>query len=403
MTPAWGERLRAEAETRAQKSLARRLRPVEPAQGGRLSLGAGGPPLLDLCSNDYLGLAHHPAVTEGAREALGRYGSGARASRLVTGDYALLGELEAELAAFKGTETALVFPSGYQANLGLLSLLLQPDDAVFADRLAHACLVDGVRLSPARLRVFPHNDTARLAELLASAAEAPARWILADGIYSMDGDFAPLPELLRLAEEYDATLVLDDAHGTGVAGPNGRGTAEHFGIDPRAHADRLIVVATLSKALGSQGGAVCGSALLREAIINASRPFVYSTGLAPAAAGAALAAIRLIRSEPHRPRNLSALAAEIRAEMRARGLDLLGSQSPVIPIVVGEADRALALSAALQAEGLLVLPIRPPTVPRGTSRLRLTVNSAIDEALLRSACRLAADRCTGQHPTESPR
>lgn len=395
MTPTWRARLKVEADGRAARSLARRMRPVRPAERGHLAL-ADGRPLVDLCSNDYLGLSRHPEVIAGAHEAVDRFGAGARASRLVTGNYTLLDELEAELAAFKGTETALVFPSGYQANLGLLSLLLEADDAVFVDRLAHACLVDGVRLSPARLRVFPHNDLARLDELLAAAADAPARWILVDGIYSMDGDFAPLPELLALAERHDATLVMDDAHGTGVAGANGRGTAEHFGVDPRAHADRLIVVATLSKALGSQGGAVCGSADLREGILNAGRPFVYSTGLAPAAAGAALAAIRLLRREPERPRALDAIASEIRGEFRAAGLDLLGSKSPIVPIVVGEPERAVALSAALLEQGLLVLPIRPPTVPRGTSRLRLTVNTAIDDNLLRLACRAVAQLCGAQ-------
>lgn len=193
----WRERLAEDEASRQRRGLMRALHPAAPQPGGRLR--RGGVTGLDFSSNDYLGLSMHPELHEGARAAIARYGTGARASRLVTGNYELLEELEAELASFKGAETALVFPSGYQANLGLLSTILGPEDAVFVDRLAHACLVDGVRLSPARLRVFPHNDLEKLEELLAEAVHAPARWILVDGVYSMDGDFAPLPELLALA------------------------------------------------------------------------------------------------------------------------------------------------------------------------------------------------------------
>ena len=392
--PAWHKRLLEQEEARSARNLSRFVTSVEPKPNGRLEL-SGSQTVIDLSSNDYLGLSRHPEVIAGAQEAVERYGTGARASPLVTGYHALMGELGVEVAKFKGGICGTIFPSGYQANLALLSTVLEADDAVFLDRLAHASLVDGVRLSPARLRVFPHNDLNRLEELLKGASKAPARWILVDGIYSMDGDFAPLPELLALAYRYDATVVMDDAHGTGVVGPNGRGTAEHFGVNPDDHYDRLIVVATLSKALGSQGGVICSEPYgtgLTDALMNA-RPYAYSTGLSPAAAGAALAALRLIQREPELPRRLCAVASEIRAEMRAAGLNVLGNDTPIIPIVVGEPAKALALSGRLRTKGVLVMPIRPPTVPRGTSRLRLTVNSAIDNDSLRSACRLVIELC----------
>ncbi len=369
----WRKRLEQQAEGRAKKSLRRVLVPVSPADGGRIHRPDGTS--IDLCSNDYLGLSRHLEVLEGAREAITRFGAGARASRLITGNYELLEELEAELARLKGTETATVFPSGYQANLGLCSTVIEPGDAVFVDRLAHACLVDGVRLSGARLRVFPHNDVERLEELLVAASEAPARWILVDAVYSMDGDLAPLPQLLELAKRHDATIIMDDAHGTGVTGATGRGTAEHFGVDPAVYTDRLIIVATLSKAIGSQGGVVAGPADLREALVNSCRPFVYSTGIAPGAAGAALAALRVIRREPERVRGLRESSAAVLQILRAAGLETLWSETPIIPVVVGDPGLAVEASAELRRRGVLVLPIRPPTVPRGTSRLRLTVTA----------------------------
>jgi len=394
---AWRDRLARAADHRRRNALERALRPVAPAGDGRLTMG--GKPLIDLCSNDYLGLARHPAVVEGARLALERYGAGARASRLITGNYELLEELEAELAAFKGTGSALVFPSGYQANLGLLSLLIEPGDAAFVDRLAHACLVDGVRLSGARLRVFPHNDVARLGELLAAARDAPARWIMADAVYSMDGDVAPLGELLALAREHDATVILDDAHGTGVMGATGRGTAEALGIDPRAESDRLIIVATLSKALGSQGGVVLGPRELREGLLNASRPFVYSTGLAPAAAGAALAALRMIQGDPARVARLAEFSASARDVLGRAGLDLMGSQTPILPILMRDPSLAVEASRALREDhGILVLPIRPPTVPRGTSRLRATISLNQDGTTLMDCCEQIVRVCQSLLP-----
>lgn len=346
-----------------------------------------GRALLDFCSNDYLALSDDPEVVEAAREAAARHGAGARASRLVTGNHALLEELEAELADFKGTQAALVFPTGYQANLGLISALVEPGDAVFADRLAHSCLVDGVRLSGARLRVWPHNNIDKLRSLLAHATEAPARWILADAVYSMDGDLAPLPELLALTEEFDATLILDDAHGTGVLGERGRGTAEHFSIQPSDWPERLLLVATLSKALGAQGGAVLGPALLREELVNRARTFIYTTGLAPPAAGAALAGLRIVRREPQRVRELSRRTELVRARLRELAIPAgAPSAAPIVPVLLGEASAAVAASRKLEERGIAVLPIRPPTVPKGSSRLRMTVTLHHDEEQCLRAC-----------------
>lgn len=374
----WRARFADAAARREAKGLTRALR-LHP------------PGMVDFSSNDYLGLSAHPAVREAAAEAAINFGVGARASRLVNGNLAIHEELEAALADFKNCESALLFPSGYQANLGLLSTLLATDDAVFVDRLAHACLVDGVRLSGARLRVFPHNDLARLEVLLRAAATAPARWILVDGLYSMDGDIASLPGLLDLADRYDATVVLDDAHGTGVLGASGRGTAEHFGLRPRDCGDRLIVVATLSKALGSQGAVVLGPVALREELVNASRPFVYSTGLSPVCAAAALAALRALESTPQLVASLAQKSSRAVALLTAAGCDVMATQSAIVPVRFGPPEPTLAAASALRAEGILAVAIRPPTVPRGTSRLRLTVNLGIPDELFEGSLQRVAE------------
>ncbi|MCC6547894.1 8-amino-7-oxononanoate synthase [Candidatus Sumerlaeota bacterium] len=392
----WRQRLRRRREALESKNLLRRMVGVRPGSDGCIARADGT--FIDFCSNDYLGLSRDQEVIRAAGDAVARYGAGARASRLITGNYELLEELEAELAAFKGMEAATVFPSGYAANLGACSVLMEPGDVVFVDRLSHACLVDGVRLSGAKLRVFPHNDLKKLEELLKKescrkADADAARWILCDGVYSMDGDFAPLPGLLKLAEDFSAVVVMDDAHATGVAGARGRGTAEHFGIDPGAHMDRLIVTATLSKAIGAQGGVVLGSHDVREAIVNSARPFVYTTGLAPAAAGAAIAALQIIRREPERVTVLQHNAARAREALLAGGMNILQSETCVIPVVLGDAQRALDASARLRDEGILVLPVRPPTVPRGTSRLRLTVTARIAEDALRECCGKVVATC----------
>ncbi len=387
----WLDRIDRELEALESSSMRRRLRVVESARAG--SVSSGGETLVNLSHNDYLGLSREPEVAEAAARAAREWGAGAGASRSITGNTRLHEELEAALARFKGASSALVFPTGYQASLGAVAALASPDDVVFADRLAHSCLVDGARLSGAKLRVFPHNDAARLGELLDGAAAFRHRWILANGVYSMDGDIAPLPELLALAEKHDATVILDDAHATGVVGDTGRGTAEHFGLDAREYEDRLVIVATLSKALGSQGGAVLCKPVVREWLVNRARTFVYTTGLAPACAAAALAAIGVLEREPQRVLVLRERAAAARARLNGAGLDTMRSETAIVPVRMDTPEKAVGASDALKARGFLALPIRPPTVPRGTSRLRLAVNTTIGDDVFECALDAAISAC----------
>ncbi len=397
----WRERIRRRTADRKAKELQRTLRAQSREDGSAILLATGK--VLDFCSNDYLAMAGNREVLRAARTATLRIGAGARASRLVTGNYDLIEELEAELADFKGTESALVFPTGYQANLGLLGSLLESRDAVFVDRLAHSCLVDGIRLSGARLRVFPHNDLTRLRALLERSADAPARWIVTEGVFSMDGDLAPLPGLLELAEEHDATVILDDAHGTGVLGAKGRGVTEHYGIEPGEWPRHLILTATLGKALGSQGGVVLGPKELRCELVNVARTFIYTTGLAPACAAAALAALRVLKREPRLVRALEERTSLVRLCLEENGIALsTASQSPILPILLGEPERAVACSRQLERQGVLALPIRPPTVPRGTSRIRLTVTLNHDEAECHQACHRVARAVAAAAKMKSP-
>lgn len=387
----WRARIEEQLAKAEAASMRRELRTVESVRGPYATIR--GLEAINLCHNDYLGLSREPEVIDAACAAAREWGTGSGASRLITGSSRLVAQLEEELAAFKGMSTALVFPTGYQASVGVVSSLAVPDDVVFVDRLAHSCLVDGARLSGAKLRVFPHNDMEKLAALLAAARGAAARWILVDGVYSMDGDFAPLPKLLELAHEHDATVVLDDAHGTGVAGATGRGTAEHFGIVPREHEERLVVIATLSKALGSQGGAALCAPTVRDWMVNRARTFVYTTGLAPAAAGGALAALRLVAREPQRVARLQQRARAALDAFRAAGLDTMASETPIVPLRRPSASSAVETSDRLRARGILALAIRPPTVPPGSCRLRVTINSLPSDAEMERALLIVVDEC----------
>jgi len=323
--------------------------------------------LVNFCSNDYLGLARDPAVIEAALEATRRYGTGAGASRLVTGDHPLLRPLERRLAALKGSEDALVFGSGYLANLAITPALAGPGDLVVIDALAHACLFAGARLSGARVEVFAHNDVAGARALLRSyRARARHALILTDGVFSMDGDLAPLDNLAALAGEFDAWLLSDDAHGIGILG-QGRGSAHAF--DP--HPDIPLQMGTLSKAVGSYGGYLCASAPVCELLRSRARPLVYSTGLPPAAAGAALKALEIIEHDAERRARPMAYARRF-----CEALGLPRPDSPIVPVVIGAEDAALAASHALAEAGMLVTAIRPPTVPDGTARLRVTFSAA---------------------------
>jgi 8-amino-7-oxononanoate synthase len=324
-------------------------------------------------SNDYLGLAADPRVVDAARRASEAFGWGAGASPLVTGWGEAHQELADELARFEETEAAVLFPSGFAANLGTIAALVDKGDAVYADRLDHACLIDGVRLSGARLRVYPHNDAGRLGAILARDRGRFRRALIAtDGVFSMDGDLAPLADLADLAERFGAMLLVDEAHGTGVFGPDGRGAASEEGV-----ADRVpIKVGTLSKALGSVGGFVAGSRRLIDWLVNHARTLIYSTALPPAAVAAAREALRIVRAEPWRRERVRALGARLRADLSAGGHDVGPSAGPIVPVLLGEAGRAMSAAERLRDRGFLVPAIRPPTVPEGTARLRISLSAA---------------------------
>lgn len=327
--------------------------------------------LLSFCCNDYLALTHHPSLKAAAAKAIERYGVGSGASRLVTGNHPLFVELEQRLARLKGTEAACVFGSGYLANSGIIPALIGQDDLVLIDDLAHACLWAGARLARATVVPFRHSDVAHLEELLIEHRHRHPRALIAtDGVFSMDGDLAPLPALATLAERHDAWLMTDDAHGIGVVG-GGRGSTF-------AHGEPINVplqMGTLSKAIGGYGGYLCASAAVINLMHNRARTFVYSTGLPPATVAAAIAALDLIEQDP----DYAALPLA-KARFFTRLLNLPAATSPIVPLVIGEADTALKASQRLEAEGFLVIAIRPPTVPAGTARLRFTFSAAHPDA-----------------------
>jgi 8-amino-7-oxononanoate synthase len=350
------------------QGLRRRLATVEGIDGPCVRVG--GRLLVNWCSNDYLGLAGHPDLAEAAAAAAAEWGVGARASRLLAGTSVWHARLEAALAAWFGAEAALVFPSGYQANLGVLAALLSSGDAVFVDRLAHASLVDAARATGAALRAFRHNDVEQLRAALARAPRARRRLIVSEGIFSMDGDAAPLPALLEAAEAHDAVVYLDDAHGAFVAGATGRGSPEAAGVPH----ERLVYVGTLGKALGCQGGFVAGPRALIERLLNRARTFLYTTALAIPVAAAALAALRLVEQEPERRTALQASAQRLHRHLVSFGASS-SACSHIQPVIFGSARAALAAADRLLARGCWAPAIRPPTVPARTARLRLSLTA----------------------------
>ncbi len=329
-----------------------------------------------------------PPDPEAVAEAADCDGWGSGASPLISGYGEGHRRLEEELAQFEGTEAALLFSSGFAANAGTIAALVGPGDVVFTDRKNHASLLDGCRLSRADVRVYPHCDCRRLEELLARCGHYRRRLIATDGLFSMDGDLAPLEELAELAERRDAMLLVDEAHATGVFGAQGRGVAEHLGVEDRVD----VRVGTLSKALGSVGGFVAGSRSLVEWLVNRARPYVFSTAPPPAVAAAALAALRIVRDEPERRRRLLAQAESARSELVAQGWDTGGSASQIIPVVVGDAARAVELAAALRDRGLFVPAIRPPTVPQGEACLRISLTSGHTDAMIAALLEALSDR-----------
>jgi 8-amino-7-oxononanoate synthase len=329
----------------------------------------GGRELANFASNDYLGLASHPRIVAAAREAIDRYGFGAGASPIVVGHSRAHEQAEAAFARFTGLPRALLFPSGYAANLGILAALADRSAAIFGDRLNHACLVDGALLSRAQFHRYPHGDLDALDALL-SRSKAGVRVIATDTVFSMDGDVAPLAGLLALAERHDAWLVLDDAHGIGVLG-EGRGCLAQFALA----SPRIVYMATLGKALGGYGAFVAGDADAIEWLMQRARTYVFSTALPPAAAAVAGAAMELVGSDPSIVRALHARIGEFRRACEAQGV-AAPSATAIQPVIVGDSARAVALSARLREAGLLVPAIRPPTVPQGTARLRISLSAA---------------------------
>jgi 8-amino-7-oxononanoate synthase len=346
------------------QALRRSLVPTHRLDGAHVE--RAGRRLVSFSCNDYLGLSHHPKVKAAAKAAVGAYGAGAGASRLVTGDHPPLSRLEARLAELKGAEAACVFGSGYLANIGIIPTFVGPDDLVVVDELAHACIRAGAQLSGAETLTFRHNDVSDLAAKLHARRNPRARALVAtDGVFSMDGDLAPLDAISATCRAHDAWLLVDDAHGLGVVG-EGRGTAALF---PDARVD--LAMGTLSKALGGYGAYVCASRPAIDLLRTRARSFVYTTGLPPASAAAALAALEVVADEPGRVRRPVALARRV-----TDALGLGPARSAIVPIVLGDADAALAAAARLESEGLLAVAIRPPTVPAGTARLRLAFSAA---------------------------
>lgn len=359
--------IQEELETLDAQGLRRSLRTIDGAPQAHFV--REGKSYVNFSSNNYLGLATHPRVLQAAKKALDRYGAGASASRLLCGTLEVHTALEKALADFKGTEAALVFPSGYMANLGLVTALVGPGDAVVLDRLCHASLVDAVRLSRAKLLVYAHADAHHAEHVLKRLRGFRRRLIVTDSLFSMDGDFAPLTDLVALAQRYEAMLLIDEAHAIGVWGEKGRGATELFGVENRVP----FVMGTLSKALGSQGGFVCGSRSMIDFLVNRARSFIYTTGLSPAAAAASREALRLIQEEPERRAHAQALAKRLREKLKASGWNILKSESQIVPILLGSVEQAAAFSNQLLEAGIYAPAIRPPTVPQDQCRIRFSV------------------------------
>ncbi len=350
-----------------EQGLRRRLLAREGPQAARLVID--GRELVHFGSNDYLGLAADRRLADAVIEVTRREGWGSGASPLLSGFARDHQRLQQRLAEFEGTEAALLFSSGFAANAGTIAALVGPGDVVFTDRTNHASLLDGCRLSRADVRVYPHCDSQRLDRLLAKSGKYRRRLITTDGVFSMDGDLAPLPELVELAERHDAMLMVDEAHATGVFGRRGRGVAEHLGVEDRVD----IRVGTLSKALGCIGGFVAGSQPLIDWLLSHSRPYVFSTAGPAAAAAAAVVALDIVRDEPQRREGLLARAGQLCDALSEQGWNTANSASQIIPVIVGEPQRATELSAGLRDRGLFVPAIRPPTVPEGEARLRISL------------------------------
>jgi 8-amino-7-oxononanoate synthase len=365
--------LRAELSELDARGLKRSLRALATASEPEVEID--GRRVLLFSSNNYLGLATHPALRAAARDAIERWGCGTGSSRLIAGHSDLHAEVERRLAAFKGTEAALLFPSGYQANIGAIGALVRAGDHIYSDALNHASIIDGCRLARAEVHVYPHGDVAALEDALAATPARGRRLIVTDSVFSMDGDRAPLGALVAAAERHGALLMIDEAHATGVLGRRGAGLAEADGVTERID----VHMGTLGKALGGAGAYIAGSRALVDLLVNRGRSFVFTTGLAPAAVAAAGAAIGVVEREPERRSRVLGHAERLRTGLRALGLRV-GGDTHIVPVLLGDNRLALAMGQALLEQGVLVQPIRPPTVPAGTARLRVAPMATHDDA-----------------------
>jgi len=363
------------------RGLHRRLRLIGGPQGPRVTLD--GKQVLLLCSNDYLGLANHPKVRGAAAEAAMRWGAGAGASRLISGNMQPHSRLEKRLAAFKGYESALLFGSGYLANTGTIAALAKDGEVVFSDELNHASIIDGCRLSRAETFVYRHGDVEHLAWGLRKAGERAAL-IVTDGVFSMDGDVAPLAELAELAKAHGCRLMVDEAHATGAIGPGGRGSVAAAGLSGEVD----VVMGTLGKALGSYGAYVCADRETTDYLLNTARSFVFSTALPPSVAAAGLAALELLESQPERVERLAVNARTLRDALAGEGLGTSDTETQIVPLAIGDAGTAMDLCERILERGVFAQGIRPPTVPEGSSRLRFTVMSTHRREELERAAKL---------------
>jgi len=372
VTDAFTDYLQAVLSERRLRHRYRQRRQLDSAQGPQVTVA--GREYINFCSNDYLGLAAHPEVVTALRDATYQWGAGSGASHLVCGHSGEHHALESELAAFCGRERALLFSTGYMANLGVITALVGRGDTLLQDRLNHASLLDAGLLSGARSSRFLHAD---MDSLQAKLATARGRTLIAvDGVFSMDGDLAPLPTLAALAQEHDAWLMVDDAHGLGCLGPTGAGSVEHYGL---GQAEVPVLMGTLGKALGGFGAFVAGSETLIEGLIQLARPYIYTTALPPAVAAAMRVSLRLVSREPWRRQHLQALIERFRRGAHSLDYSLMSSTTAIQPLVTGSDSSALRLTQALEAEGFLVSAIRPPTVPESSARLRITLTAAHSE------------------------
>jgi len=378
-----------------EQGLYRKLRMVSGPQGPRVLLD--GKPVLLLCSNNYLGLADHPQVRQAAADAAMRWGAGAGASRLVSGNMTVHRRLEKQLAEFKRSEACVLFGSGYLANTGIVAALAREGDVVFSDALNHASIVDGCRMARARTFVYDHCDAEHLEWGLREAGGRGAL-IVTDSVFSMDGDVAPLAEIVELARAYDARVMVDEAHGTGALGPGGRGAVAAAGLEDEVD----VLVGTLGKALGSYGAFACCDATMAKYLVNTARSLIFSTALPPPAVAAAGAALALLQSEPQRVERLQRNARVMREALAAEGLDIGGLETQILPLVVGDAADAMAVCERALEDGVFAQAIRPPTVPEGSSRLRLAVMASHTKTELVEAAGVLAKAMKAVAPRPRP-